>query len=475
MQLRIRQDQRGISSVIVVMLSLVILVIISANVILWSYQMNQLDWEKMQEDVSIVDVRDTWSYNPSGYGLGGSTSLVSGSVSNLTSDDDVYMTFRSYTSATVPSTKNLTAHSETATMGESTYYLLKDVAADGVARTLTIDSATTGRKLWGKFVYNLSGVDSIPAANWTFHYRVMRNASEPGAKLPTAHADVNATIRKSDGTVRDVIATNVANSPDFAAASLSWETVSASYSLESYTVVNQTDYLEVNFYCEVTAKGTKSECNIMIDNNTLALADQMRIANVIFSLISECAMEVEFTGSSNAYNWTELVWTVDGAWTAGLVDVTLQLYNYTLDGYSTSGNGYMAYTSNGTPNTDETKSQTISVNPTRFRNATGCWRMRVRGVKATDTQFDFKADWIEFKVVSDGGTFFTFENRGSLTSHLVSLWVTNSMHHRRYDMDVILNSGETLPYPRVDISLPSGQYLVKVVTERGNIATFSGE
>ena len=67
MQLRVKQDQRGISSVIVVMLSLVILVIISANVILWSYQMNQLDWEKMQEDINIVDVTrvgEAWSYNP---------------------------------------------------------------------------------------------------------------------------------------------------------------------------------------------------------------------------------------------------------------------------------------------------------------------------------------------------------------------------------------------------------------------------
>ena len=67
MQLRLKQDQRGISNVIVVMLSLVILVIISANVILWSYQMNQLDWEKMQEDINIVDVTrvgEAWSYNP---------------------------------------------------------------------------------------------------------------------------------------------------------------------------------------------------------------------------------------------------------------------------------------------------------------------------------------------------------------------------------------------------------------------------
>ena len=72
------------------------------------------------------------------------------------------------------------------------------------------------------------------------------------------------------------------------------------------------------------------------------------------------------------------------------------------------------------------------------------------------------------------GTSFTFENTGPVTGHLVSLWVINSTVHRRYDMDVIMNSGETLPYLRADISLPSGSYTVKVVTERGNLAIYSG-
>ena len=155
------------------------------------------------------------------------------------------------------------------------------------------------------------------------------------------------------------------------------------------------------------------------------------------------------------------------------MDVTLQLYNYTLGNYPTGGNGYIAYTSNDAPNTDETKNQTVTVNPTHFRNATSYWRMRVKGVKATDEQFDLKVDWVEFKAVIASGTLLTFKNEGSLTSHLVSLWVINSTHHQRYDVDVIINSGETLPYSRVDISLPAGEWIVKVVTERGNIATFS--
>ena len=104
--------------------------------------MNQLDWEKMKEDIKITDVArvspwfvtkseyrinvgrrtsgtytdtqvidssyetftestsGTLSYCPSGYVLGGSTSWVSRSVSDLTSDNGVYMTFRSYSSGT---------------------------------------------------------------------------------------------------------------------------------------------------------------------------------------------------------------------------------------------------------------------------------------------------------------------------------------------------------------------------------------
>jgi len=111
----------------------------------------------------------------------------------------------------------------------------------------------------------------------------------------------------------------------------------------------------------------------------------------------EYTTEVEFTGSSNTYTWTQLEWAIDSAWTIGSVSVTLQLYDYFLGDYPASGNGYMSYTSSATANTDETKSQNITVNPTRFKNATGYWKMKVKGVKAIETQFDFKTDWIEFK------------------------------------------------------------------------------
>jgi hypothetical protein len=124
------------------MLSLVLVVIIVGNVILWSYQMNQVDMDRMQEIFSLTNVtrvtRSSWStaqsefsistgtrlsgtyaattvsdgffesfreelqssdvYNPSSYALGGSTSYISGNITNLNSNDNAYMNFRGHIS-----------------------------------------------------------------------------------------------------------------------------------------------------------------------------------------------------------------------------------------------------------------------------------------------------------------------------------------------------------------------------------------
>ena len=72
------------------------------------------------------------------------------------------------------------------------------------------------------------------------------------------------------------------------------------------------------------------------------------------------------------------------------------------------------------------------------------------------------------------GSQFTFENDGGLTVHLVSLWLINSTDHERYDINVFVNSAETKTYLREDITLPTGNFNLKVVSERGNTAVYSG-
>jgi len=93
------------------------------------------------------------------------------------------------------------------------------------------------------------------------------------------------------------------------------------------------------------------------------------------------------------------------------------------------------------------------------------------GADSNQTTVDI--DFLGVRAQIDG-TLFTFKNKGALTSHLVSLWIINSTNHQRYDINVFVNSAETATYLRADISLPAGQFTVKVVTERGNIAVYSG-
>ena len=72
------------------------------------------------------------------------------------------------------------------------------------------------------------------------------------------------------------------------------------------------------------------------------------------------------------------------------------------------------------------------------------------------------------------GSQYTFKNEGGLTVHLVSLWINNATLHQHYNINVFVNSAETKTYLREDIPLPTGNYTIKVVTERGNMAVYSG-
>jgi len=566
----IRRDQRGVSNIIVVVLGLVIVVIITSNVILWSYEMNQLDWEKMRENIAIVGVTrvgDVWSCNASGYTLGGSTSWVSGSVSNLASDDGVYMTFRSYYSGTDTSDfvdNNTSDVDSSAGKGTHSNFPAQQAGPDGVMGTL-LEGNTAVEQWVSPTGYEDPGNDWLDETNaydddtgtgavddvlggyaWSQFLVLTRSAITCGKikyYIGREFTDVNQVETDIyNGTWTNVYSgagtwnswTNVTftetsvtkmrfrffnNNPVQARMAYVYEAdflqsaASVNYELDLEVQWTSVDYDETNEELRIYAGDTGTE-DLRVDywtgstwSNLLTDLTANNWSNVSVSLTSttftirfkggnetgdafqdswdidvtllhvwsdEYTSEVEFTGSSNMENWSQLNWTANSAWTTGSVSVTLQLYNYTLDGYPASGNGCMTYTSDSTPNTDETESQTINVNPAHFRNATGYWKMKVKGVKTTDTQFDSEVDWIEFKVVKPTGIILTFENGGSLTCHLVSLWVINSTVHEHYDMSVFVNSGDTLSYSRMDTILPSGQYTVKVVTERGNIAVYSG-
>jgi hypothetical protein len=755
---RLKRGKRGISTVIVVMLSLVLIVIIVGNVVLWSYQMNQLDWEKMREDIAIVNatsLRNVWSCNPSQYVLKGSTSWLSGSLSNLTSDDGVYITFRSYYSGTdtsdfvntnvtnvdsfadrgthsnfdnqkakdndydtlkevntgvstkyYPSNANRLGYTQLVsgsvtdlqsnngvymtfrsypsqnssgifgnTNTGSDYYSIENTIvgsfftatengwADNITAYLQITGnpknvkcaiykqsdlslvAYTQERLisssygpnWETFSFSdpkpsltagtqyilvawasssgsyygddarfyrqngavdqayyddiaygptwpnplvvdahgarnyciycsytkpieytieveftgTSNTQSWSRLNWTIDNSYTTSGVTATFQLynyqsgtyPTSGDGYNSTtIGTTDVTVSQAI---TANPTYFRDGSGNWklkllakkatdtafdcrvdlvqyEAGSDNYELDLEEQWTNAHYDEANEYlCVYTGslspENPKENLNVDVWNGsawttlmTLSSADSNMWKNASVSSYltsstftirfkggnetgdtvqhswnidatllhvwsNEYIAEVEFIGSSNTENWNQLNWTINSAWTTSSVNVTLQLYNYTLGGYPTSGNGYIAYTSDSTPNTDKSKNQTINVNPTDFRNSTGYWKVKVKGVKADAAPFDFKADLIEFKAVKGEETLFTVRNEGALTLHIVSLWINNSTQHQRYDVNIFINSGETTSLTYGDITLPDKPYDIKIITERGNAAVFASD
>lgn len=191
----------------------------------------------------------------------------------------------------------LTAHSDNTTVSGTDYYMLKGwTAADGVAmteRSPEIDRWVTGRWLLyneddvsrvARHLYPLSSINEISAATWTVYYRGRTQGSWYGDWRGNASLSIDIIIRQADGTIRQTLATDVAEAAftDYD----TWLTLSATYSFPGYTVVDDTDYLEIAYYGISTGRGPRnwnSYIQLRIDDNNLAEADQTRIEGMSWS------------------------------------------------------------------------------------------------------------------------------------------------------------------------------------------------
>ena len=94
------------------------------------------------------------------------------------------------------------------------------------------------------------------------------------------HGDIDVVIRQADGTIRATLATDVAESANITADT--WQTFTATYTFPGYTVVDQTDYLEIDLFAEATANISEEIVSVdfRIDDPSLAVADQMKVREV---------------------------------------------------------------------------------------------------------------------------------------------------------------------------------------------------
>lgn len=184
----------------------------------------------------------------------------------------------------------LTPHSENMTIVTTDYYeLVEATPADGTAITETTDtiaSGETGRWLLynesddtrpARHLFSLTGINQIPADLWTVYYRGLADGWWWGGMGGDASLSINIIIRQADGTIRQTIATNVARAT--LTNYYNWETVSAFYFFPGYTVADDTDYLEIDYYARSSGWGPLADSRIQlrIDDDTLAEADQTRI------------------------------------------------------------------------------------------------------------------------------------------------------------------------------------------------------
>ena len=89
-------------------------------------------------------------------------------------------------------------------------------------------------------------------------------------------------IRKADGTIRTTLLTDVANTANI--TSTDWQTFTVTFAMPQYTVVDQTDYLEIDLFADATLNlsGESVSVEFRIDDPTLApLVDQMRAKEIV--------------------------------------------------------------------------------------------------------------------------------------------------------------------------------------------------
>jgi hypothetical protein len=184
----------------------------------------------------------------------------------------------------------LTPQSENITIANTEYYELVEAApADGSAIIMRADFAKNeiARKLLynesestrpAKFIYPLVGIDQIPTANWTVTYRCFLSDGFVTATGDEVYLNIDIKIITKDGAVRATI-----NGSPAAEVSLDkdqvnmWITLSGTYNFANYTVVDENDYLEIDFYGETKTKVNAGYILLSIDDVSLPIADQTRI------------------------------------------------------------------------------------------------------------------------------------------------------------------------------------------------------
>ena len=441
---RLRRNRRGISNIIVVALSLVIILAIVSNLVLWNFEMNQVDWEKMKENISITDVVDgiysSWFVSQGEYAVT-SGSRTNGDYTNTQAIDGSYEIF-SETDAGIGETlidiesfENdwpPMGWSETGNWAKESNY-----AHDGTF------SADFDGIIGGESGYltspsmDCSDIDAIDVNFW-WHDRALDHGDfmleyYNGSSWNT-HQDLNQ-VESGNG----------------------WHNYTETLTDSQYFVSD----FQIRLFADNLWSGESAQVDAFTVSKDMGASSCSLDLNGSFVIdlsvyppedIKTVEIHLRFRADDSterwylkAYNWITSTYSDIGFNSTGGYRPTMGWDSYAVE----LGDGWQNY---------------VQVDGTIE-------------VKLVDEGGDIlqTAVWVDFLGVrvKEYGIQCTFQNVGSLTAHLVSLWITNSTDHQQYDIHIYVNSAKTKIYVRDDISLPTGSYTVKIVTRRGNMAVYS--
>jgi hypothetical protein len=155
---------------------------------------------------------------------------------------------------------------------------------------------------------------------------------------PVAHAEVTISILADNGSPRHymqpydaAVSNNITSTENTYSA-----TYLFNYNGGDYTVENDNDYLEIDYYCHVTsaAPGT---AYLKIDDNTLAIDDQTRVEDVLFTYLNinpwntvlSYAVSTGFDESNGTKYWYEksTLQTLPSGIEDGIIKIRAHMYD----------------------------------------------------------------------------------------------------------------------------------------------------
>ncbi len=300
---------------------------------------------------------------PTNYHLLGSTTLASGSTNNLQTNNGVYLSFHSYPSSFSGSSS--TGYTYVGSSTESIEDYIRgsqfSIPDSGQLLSITVYLDLTGGAL------NRRVKTAIYSASHDFIAETEERIVPSTGWYTFSFADPKPILQ---GSTNYIIV---------AWADTGTGTVSLHYSSGSS---NQGHGNSENY-------GGNWPNSFYHDNRRYSIYCNYSPAN-------QCTAQVELIGNSAVpFPWNSLGWTIDGSTSTSGVTATLQLYNYAMDQYPISGDGYMPATfSSG----DSINSQMITTNPTNYVDGSGYWKVSITATKATSTPFNLNLDFVQYNV-----------------------------------------------------------------------------